>query len=79
MLRTLLLIVALLIIVVIALVATGVVDLRQTQHAQAPGYEVKVNDLELGTTTANVAVPTVEMKERQVELPAVTVDKGNTQ
>jgi hypothetical protein len=76
MLRTLLLIVALLIVVAIGLVATGVVDLRQTQQAQAPGYEVKVNDVDLGTTTANVALPSVEMKSKQVELPAVRVDKG---
>jgi hypothetical protein len=79
MLRALLLIIALLILIAIALTALGIIDLRQTQHAQAPEMELKVNDIDVGTTTANVALPTVEMKSRQVEVPAVTVDRGNSQ
>ena len=79
MLRGLLLIIALLILVAIALVATGIIDLRQTQHAQAPKVELKVNDIDVGTTTANVALPSVEMKSRQVEVPAVTIKDGNSQ
>ena len=79
MLRGLLLIIALLILVAIALVATGIIDLRQTQHAQAPKVELKVNDIDVGTTTANVALPSVEMKSRQVEVPSVTIKDGNSQ
>jgi hypothetical protein len=79
MLRALLLIVALLIVVAIALVGTGVVNLTQTQQAQAPKVDLKVNDIDLGTTTANIAVPTIEMKTKQVEVPAVKVGEGNQQ
>ena len=79
MLRALLLIIALVILVAIALVATGVISPSVTQQGQAPKMEVKVNDISVGTTTANVALPTVEMKDRQVEVPAVTVGQGNTQ
>ena len=76
MLRALLLIVALLILVVIALVATNVIDLSQTQDAKAPAFEVKVNDVGVGTTTANVQVPTVGTTTKQVEVPTVTVGGG---
>ncbi|HEY0112533.1 MAG TPA: hypothetical protein VGB59_05205 [Allosphingosinicella sp.] len=76
MLRALLLIIALIILIGIALVATGVVGVSQTQQAKAPGYEVKVNDVDIGTTTANVQLPTVQMQPKQVEVPALTVDKG---
>jgi hypothetical protein len=76
MLRALLLLVALLILVAIGLVATGVIDVSQTQQASAPGYEVKVNEVGLGTTTANVAVPTVGLKSKQVEVPTLKVGDG---
>ncbi len=76
MLRTLLLIVALLILVLIGLVATNVIDLRQTQNAKAPAFEVKVNDVDVGTKPANVQVPTVGTTTKQVEVPTVTVGGG---
>ena len=79
MLRALLLIVALVIVVAIALLGTGIVDLQQTQGAQAPKVQVKVNPLEVGTTTANVQVPTVGTTTKQVEVPTVTVGGGNQQ
>jgi cytochrome oxidase Cu insertion factor (SCO1/SenC/PrrC family) len=68
--------VALLILLLIAAVWLGLVDLNQTQNAQAPKFEVKVNPVQVGTTTANVQTPTVEMKTRQVEVPSVTVGGG---
>ena len=77
MIRTLLLLVALVILAVIALTYTGFINLRQTQQAQAPKYEVDVKEVGIGTTTTNVQVPTVEMKTKQVELPTVTVSDGN--
>jgi hypothetical protein len=78
MLRALLLIIALLILAAIVAVWLGLVDLNQTQEAQAPKFEVKVNPVEVGTTTANVQAPTVEMKTRQVDVPTVSVGGSET-
>lgn len=66
MLRAVLLIVALLILLVIGAVWLGLLDLNQTQNAQAPKFEVKVNPVTVGTTTTNV----------QVEVPRVEVGGG---
>jgi cytochrome oxidase Cu insertion factor (SCO1/SenC/PrrC family) len=66
MLRAVLLIVALLILLVIGAVWLGLIDLNQTQNAQAPRFEVKVNPVTVGTTTTNV----------QVEVPSVQVGDG---
>ena len=78
MLRALLIIIALLILVAIGAVWLGLIDLNQTQNAQAPKFEVKVNPVQVGTTTANVQTPTVEMKTRQVDVPTVQVGGGET-
>jgi len=78
MLRALLVLVALAILAAIALVATGVISLQQTQTAQAPAFDLKVKRVELGTTTTNVSVPAVEMKTRQVETPALRLGDGNS-
>jgi cytochrome oxidase Cu insertion factor (SCO1/SenC/PrrC family) len=80
MLRAVLMLVALLILLAIGAVWLGLVDLTQTQQAQAPkfevnqtqeakapAFEVKVNPVEVGTTTKNV----------QVEVPSVTVGDGD--
>ena len=69
MLRAVLMIVALLILLVIGAVWLGLVDLNQTQNAQAPKFEVKVNPVTVGTTTTNV----------QLEVPRVEVGGGNEQ
>jgi cytochrome oxidase Cu insertion factor (SCO1/SenC/PrrC family) len=66
MLRAVLLLVALLVLLLIGAVWLGLVDLNQTQNAQAPKFEVKVNPVEVGTTTTNV----------QVEVPSVSVGGG---
>ena len=76
MLRAVLMIVALLILVAIGAVWLGLVDLNQTQNAQAPKFEVKVNPVTVGTTTANIQTPTVEMKTQQVDVPTVQVGGG---
>ena len=68
MLRAVLMLVALIILLVIGAVWLGLLDLNQTQSAQAPKFEVKVNPVEVGTTTTNV----------QVEVPSVKVG-GNEQ
>ena len=69
MLRALLLLVALVILLVIGAVWLNLIDLNQTQNAQAPKFEVKLNPVEVGTTTKNV----------QVEVPRVQVGDGNVQ
>ncbi|HEY0026899.1 MAG TPA: hypothetical protein VGC35_03420 [Allosphingosinicella sp.] len=79
MLRTILLIVALLIILAIGAVATGLVDITPTPQTQSPGLNVKINDVDIGTAPTNVQMPTVGTATRQVELPNVTIDKGNAQ
>ena len=67
MLRAVLLIVALLILLVIGAVWLGLLDLNQTQNAQAPKFEMKVNPVTVGTTNV------------QVEVPRVQVGDGNAQ
>ncbi|MET1111350.1 MAG: hypothetical protein ABWX67_07490 [Allosphingosinicella sp.] len=69
MLRAVLLLVALIILLGIGAVWLGLVDLNQTQNAQAPKFEVKVNPVTVGTTTTNV----------QLEVPRVQVGDGNVQ
>ena len=73
MLRTLLLFIALLIVIGIALVAFGVVNLRQ----DADGVAIETRDVEVGTTVKNVQVPVVRMEDRQVEVPSVGVQDQN--
>ena len=72
MLRTLLLFIALLIIIGIALVALGVVNLRQ----EGAGVAIETRDVEVGTTVKNVQVPVVRMENRQVEVPSVGVENA---
>jgi preprotein translocase subunit SecF len=73
MLRTLLLLIALLIVIGIALVYTGVVNLRQDSNGSV---SIETQDVEVGTTKANVQVPVVKMETRQVDVPSVGV-QGN--
>ena len=73
MLRTLLLLIVFVILIVIALVATGVVNLRQGQD----GVSIETKDVEVGTTATNVQLPVVRIENRQVELPSVSVEDGN--
>jgi hypothetical protein len=79
MLRTILLIVALLLVLAIGAVAVGWVDITPTPQTQSPGLNVKINDIDIGTSPTNVQMPTVGTATRQVELPSVTIDKGNAQ
>ena len=73
MLRTLLLLIVLVILVAIALVATGVINLRSGDD----GVSVETRDVEVGTTVTNVQVPVVRMENRQVEVPTLQVAEGN--
>ncbi len=78
MLRTLLLIVALVVIIGIVLVATGVVHLNRDGNG---AVTVTTNPVTVGTETRNVTVPVVRTETRQIEVPAVTVGNAaaNTQ
>ena len=76
MLRAILLLVALVIVLAIGAFAVGLIDLTRTQDAQAPKFEVKVNDVNLGTAPTNVTVPTIGTTTTQIETPRVTIDKG---
>ena len=78
MLRTLLLLIALLVLIAIGLVALGVVNLRPNNDG---GVTVETGDLDVGTTEANVPMPVVRIENRKVELPSVGVDsnQANTQ
>ena len=71
MLRTLLLIVALLILIGIALVAFGAINLRQGSDGTV---QIETKDVEIGKTVTNVQVPVVRMENRQVDVPSVGVE-----
>ena len=77
MLRAVLLVVALLIVLAIGAVAVGLVDITRPEQAPPGRIDVKLNDVDLGTAPTNVQVPTIGTTTKQVELPAVTIDKGN--
>jgi hypothetical protein len=74
MLRTLLLLIALVIVLFIALVMTGVVNLRQDGNS----VSLETRDIEVGTTPANIQLPAVRIENRQVELPSISVTDGNS-
>jgi uncharacterized protein (DUF58 family) len=70
MARALLLILVVLVLLAIVLVATGIVNLRQSETG---GVAVETRDVEVGTTVRNAQVPVLRMEERQVEVPVVGV------
>ena len=71
--RTILLVIALLIVIAMALVWTGVINLNRNANGSV---SIETKNVEIGTTKANVQVPTVRTETRQVDVPSVTV--GNT-
>ena len=77
MMRTILLVIALLIVIVMALVWTGVINLNRNANGSV---SIQTKDVQVGTTPANVQVPVVRTETRQVEVPSVAVTNGsNTQ
>lgn len=74
MLRTLLLLIALVVLIVIALVATGTINLTQSSDGTV---SIETRDVEVGTTTRNVNVPVVKIESRQVEVPSVGLEQEN--
>ena len=77
MLRAILLILALVIVLAIGAFSIGLIDLTKTRDAAAPKFEVKVNDVNVGTAPTNVTVPTIGTTTRQIETPTLTIDRGN--
>lgn len=79
MLRTLLLLVALVVVIGIALVSLGVINLNRSSDGTVT---LETKDVEVGTTTTNVSLPVVRTEERQVEVPRIGVSndtEANTQ
>ena len=74
MIRTLLLIVALVLIIGIVLVATGVVHLNRDGNG---AVTVTANPVTVGTENRTVQVPVVTMENRTIQTPVVSV--GNAQ
>jgi hypothetical protein len=75
MLRTLLLVVALVIIIGIVLVATGVVHLNRDGNGNVTAT---VNPVTVGTQNTTIQVPVVTMENRTVQTPVVSVGNGQT-
>jgi hypothetical protein len=76
MLRTLLLLIALLVLIGIALVWLGVVNLNRSSDG---AVTIRTSDVEVGTTEKNVQLPVVRMENRTVEVPSLGVQDGNQQ
>ena len=74
MLRTLLLVVALVIIIGIVLVATGVVHLNRDANGNVTAT---VNPVTVRSEPRNITVPTITTETKQVQVPVVSV--GNAQ
>jgi hypothetical protein len=74
--RAILIIVALIILVLIGMTATGWLTWFEKPEGQQTTLKPRVNDLEVGTTTANVQMPTVTTTTKQVDVPTVTVEKN---
>ena len=72
--RTILLGIALLIVIVMALVWTGVINLNRNANGSV---SIETKAVQVGTTKANVQVPTVRTETRQVDVPSVTVANGS--
>ena len=76
MLRTLLLLIALLVLIGIALEWLGVVNLNRSSDG---AVTIRTSDVEVGTTEKNVQLPVVRMENRTVEVPSLGVQDGNQQ
>ncbi len=76
MLRTLMLLIALLIVIGIALVAIDVINLNRSRDG---GVTIETRDVDVGTTSTNVQLPVVRMENRTLEVPSVGVDGENQQ
>ena len=86
MLRTILILLLVVVLVVIALVWTGILDVRTRGALRAPDIDVsatggelpkvdvETRDVVIGTRNESVEVPVVETEERQIDVPVVGVE-----
>lgn len=82
--RTGLIVVLVAVLVIIGAFAFGLVDINQTRTTklpeiavkggQAPAFDVKTADVNVGTRTTNVEVPDVEVRTKKEEIKVPTVD-----
>jgi hypothetical protein len=78
-------ILAILLLVGVGFVIWQLVDVRQTETGQMPAVSVRdgqlpkfdldVGRIEIGEKAQTVDVPTLQMQEREVNLPSITVEK----
>jgi hypothetical protein len=68
-------ILALLLLVGLIFVIWQLVDVRQVRTAQLPEYDVDVGRIEIGERPQTVELPTLQMEEREVNLPSISVEK----
>jgi hypothetical protein len=73
MVRTILLLIALLVLIAIGLIWAGVINLNRNANGSV---SIETRDVSVGTAPANVQVPVVKMETRQVSVPNVAVTNG---
>jgi hypothetical protein len=73
MVRTVLLLIALLVLIAIGLIWAGVINLNRNANGSV---SIETRDVSVGTAPANVQVPVVKMETRQVSVPNVAVTNG---
>lgn len=86
--RTGLIVALVAVLAVIGAFAFGLIDINQTketrlpevavQGGQAPAFDVKTADVDVGTKTTDVAVPKVDVgtKTEEIKIPTVEVNKA---
>ena len=89
MIRGLLVIIGLAVVILVVLMAFGVVSLEQTKTAslptvrveggQAPAFKADVGEVQLDTSQKRVEVPEVNMTNKTVAVPTVSVEKADQQ
>jgi hypothetical protein len=89
--RTILVILAIAALVLIALLATGIIDINQTKEGelpdvnvsaeggQVPAFDVDAKEVVVGTTETNVSVPDIDVKSKEttIDVPTVGVKNDN--
>lgn len=83
--RAILVLVAVVVLLGIAGIATGFINLGQTQEArlpqvtggQLPKFDADVGEVSVGTKNTTVEVPTVQTKNETIAVPTIGVKKAD--
>lgn len=70
--RAILTLLILAVVVAIVLIMTGVIDIDQTQEARLPAYDIDTPEVDVGTETREIEVPTIDVQsadEAEVDEP----------